>query len=141
MFVKNVRNTTVLPNQRMQASSKNSIRKLTRKDPRGRLPFIALPPRRRPFRRADRLRPQKYRPAAIRSAPGRCPTIRSRYLIGVVSQPLAIAAGVRRVFGAQSGRYSRSIQASAELGPTDTPFASGSKPSSSTSRPGKVYLW
>src|SRR5438093_10326924 len=30
MFVKNVRNTTVLPNQRMQASSKNNMRKLTR---------------------------------------------------------------------------------------------------------------
>ena len=30
MLVKNVRNTTVLPNQRMQASSRNRMRKLTR---------------------------------------------------------------------------------------------------------------
>jgi hypothetical protein len=34
MFVKNVRKTTVLPNQRMHASSKNSNRKLTRKSSR-----------------------------------------------------------------------------------------------------------
>ena len=35
MFVKNVRKTTVLPNQRMHASSKKRIRKLIRNSPPG----------------------------------------------------------------------------------------------------------